>query len=154
MCVFFGRAARKRQKRDVALASESGSYNSILPEEFPDGNMPSAGTVNGPVADAAKTGENHTDTFYHDKLVSFWRKVTAPDGANSISTTILQVRHYAEYTIEVKACQDPVPDAPVDLDRLCSMTAVTSVRTKQLGKPLRLSLSLSLLVVCRRIYCA
>lgn len=113
------------------MAAEVGNNglnngNGNLPYEFPD-SASSSGLV------SEKAGENHTDTFYQNRLERFRRQVTAPPGALTISTIVVQVRHYAEYTIEVYACHDPDPYHREPNTTLCSRTAVTSARTRQLG---------------------
>ena len=118
-----------RAKREINTdaANNNGLSNGVsgnLPEEFPD-------TANGNGLIPEKAGENHTDTFYQGLLEKFRRQIDVTPGALSISTTVLHVRHYAEYTIEVYACHDP--DPLKNNTTLCSRTAVTSARTKQKG---------------------
>lgn len=70
-----------------------------------------------------EAGENHTNTYYRNRLVTFYGNVTGT------SLTISGVRHYAEYTVEVRACHS------IDSNNrtLCSKTAVAQARTKQSG---------------------
>ena len=95
----------------------NGENGAVDPHEFPEPN-PNAEVPKAP-------NENHTNTLYRERLISFYQKVT---GATSY--TVVRVRHFAEYTIEVQACHDL---DPLTNKTLCSMTAVTSARTKQSG---------------------
>lgn len=78
--------------------------------------------------------ENHSMTRHRGRLVTFYGKVAGT------SFTISDVRHYAEYTIEVRACHDFDPSSN---KTLCSKTAVAQARTKQKG------IFLSFLFSCR-----
>lgn len=69
--------------------------------------------------------ENVPDTHHLTRLKTFFRNVTG------MSCTVTGVRHYAEYTIHVRACQGFNPMTNMSL---CSKTAVTQARTKQNGK--------------------
>jgi insulin receptor len=61
----------------------------------------------------------------NNRLITFYQKVTGT------SYTVVGVRHYAEYTIQVMACHD---HDPVRNRTLCSPTAaMTSTRTKKSG---------------------
>lgn len=62
-------------------------------------------------------------------------QVNVTEMATKLTVTVSSVLHYAEYTIEVVACHDQ------HFDRLrnrtmkrCSKTAVTSVRSKEIGE--------------------
>lgn len=74
------------------------------------------------VSQQVETPENRTNVFHRDRLIEFTQKVTGT------SYTVTGLRHYAEYTIIVFACQDPPPHRP---NPVCSKTALTSARTKQ-----------------------
>ncbi len=111
-----------RKKRQADTTTETGDHENNIIEEFPEITINSSHNQ----AIGIVPGENHTN-FYDDnnRLVTFYQKVTGT------SYTVVGVRHYAEYTIQVIACHDH------DLVRnrtLCSLTAVTSARTKQSGK--------------------
>ena len=47
------------------------------------------------------------------------------------SAVISNLNHFTEYTIEVRACQDPRPNLTLEY---CSLKAMTSVRTLPLGQ--------------------
>jgi insulin receptor len=71
-------------------------------------------------------GENHSNMYDgNNRLITFYQKVTGT------SYTVVGVRHYAEYAIQVMACHD---HDPVRNRTLCSPTAaMTSTRTKKSG---------------------
>ncbi|KAI9561261.1 putative insulin receptor [Daphnia sinensis] len=101
-----------RYKRQIELNDHD--MNAI---EFPEEN-PMINSSNNQASMTAK--EYHTNTYDNNRLVTFYQEVTGT------SYTVVGLRHYAEYTIEVVACHDPIGNT-----RLCSKTAVTSARTKQ-----------------------
>ncbi|EFX63421.1 putative insulin receptor [Daphnia pulex] len=111
-----------RKKRQADTTTETGDHdnnhdNNIV-EEFPEVTINSSHNQ----AIGIVPGENHTNTYDNHRLVTFYQKVTGT------SYTVVGVRHYAEYTIQVIACHD---HDPVRNRSLCSLTAVTSARTKQ-----------------------
>ena len=62
-------------------------------------------------------------------------QVNATDSSAMLKVTVGSVLHYAEYTIEVLACHDQTTDKFSNRTvKLCSNTAVTSVRSKEIGK--------------------
>ncbi len=110
-----------RNKREVDTTTEMGQNGVIDELEFPE-NTP---IYQQDPATAKLASENYTNTFdLSNRLITFYQKVTGT------SYTVVGVRHYAEYTIQVLACHDPDHFKNVTL---CSMTAVTSARTKQSG---------------------
>ena len=117
MCSVYG-----RKKREADTTTESGDHENNL-IEFPD-DKPMINSSHNP-AIGIVPGENHTNTYDNNRLVTFYQKVTGT------SYTVVGVRHYAEYTIKVIACHDY---DPLRNRTLCSVTAaLTSVRTKQSG---------------------
>uniref|UniRef100_A0A0P5G2J5 Tyrosine-protein kinase receptor n=1 Tax=Daphnia magna TaxID=35525 RepID=A0A0P5G2J5_9CRUS len=108
-----------RNKRHVDTTTAVGEHdmNAI---EFPEEKPMINSSQNQ--ATAMIANENHTNIYDNNRLVTFYQKVTGT------TYTVVGVRHYAEYTIQVVACHDP---DPVRGRTLCSMTAVTSARTKQ-----------------------
>ena len=111
-----------RKKRQVGTTTEILDQENNLFSEFPEEKP----TINSSHNQAIGIvpGENHTNTYDNNRLVTFYHKVTGT------SYTVVGVRHYAEYTIQVIACHD---HDPVRNRTLCSLTAVTSARTKQSG---------------------
>jgi insulin receptor len=108
-----------RKKRQVDTTTENGENDSHA-IEFQDKptNYSSHNQATG-----IASGENHTNTYDNNRLVTFYQKVTGT------SYTVVGVRHYAEYTIKVIACHD---HDPISNKTLCSLTAaLTSARTKQ-----------------------
>jgi insulin receptor len=129
-----------RKKRRADAMTETGDHdnnhdNNVV-EEFPEITINSSHNQ----AIGIVPGENHTNTYDNHRLVTFYQKVTGT------SYTVVGVRHYAEYTIQVIACHD---HDPVRNRSLCSLTAVTSARTKQSGKYLFFYLSF----VCDYLVC-
>jgi insulin receptor len=113
-----------RKKRQVDTTTEVGEHDTHDSHaiEFPEDKPPINSSHNQ--ATGIASGENHTNTYDNNRLVTFYQKVTGT------SYTVVGVRHYAEYTIKVIACHD---HDPVTNRTLCSLTAVTSARTKQSG---------------------
>ncbi|KAI9561263.1 putative insulin receptor [Daphnia sinensis] len=108
-----------RNKRHVDTTTAVGEHdmNAI---EFPEDKPMINSSQNQ--ATAMIANENHTNIYDNNRLITFYQKVTGT------SYTVVGVRHYAEYTIQVVACHEP---DPIRGRTLCSMTAVTSARTKQ-----------------------
>ena len=77
----------------------------------------------GSTTDFSEYINNGHVKFVEDKN-TFLYKVTGT------SYTVVGLRNYVEYTIKVMACHDR---DPVSNRTLCSETAVTSARTKQMG---------------------
>jgi len=74
---------------------------------------------------ATGIGENRTNTYEDNRLVTFYRNVTGT------TSTLVGVHHFTRYTIQVVACHD---HDPVRNRILCSETAaITSARTKKNG---------------------
>ena len=71
--------------------------------------------VNSTAKEAPTTADPHS---------YFKQKVTVK------SAIISNLNHFTEYTIEVRACQDPNPNLTIEY---CSLKAMTSVRTLPLG---------------------
>ena len=107
-----------RNKREVDTTTEVGQNGVVDDHEFPEPQFQQDPST------AKLASENYTNTYDgSNRLITFYQKVT------STSFTVVGVRHYAEYTIQVYACHDPDANNAT----LCSMTAVTSARTKQSG---------------------
>lgn len=112
-----------RKKRQVDTTTEVGEHDTHDSHaiEFPEDKPPINSSHNQ--ATGIASGENHTNTYDNNRLVTFYQKVTGT------SYTVVGVRHYAEYTIKVIACHD---HDPISNKTLCSLTAaLTSARTKQ-----------------------